>query len=87
MYNWSTDEKAFKKVDPKGYGLWRLEQAINYGEAGEKLDKKAVIKNWSKIKKNLDPYKKRLLEFLLWEKLYSLPDNLTFWNQSVKIQK
>ena len=37
MYNWSVDEKKFKKEDPEGYRLWRLVQLINYGLAGEKL--------------------------------------------------
>ena len=87
MYNWSVDEKAFKKKDPKGYKLWRLEQLINYGLDGEKLNEKEVKKAWPKIKEQLDPYKKRALEFFLWGKLYSLPNNLTFWNVSQKPTK
>ena len=31
MYNWSVDEKNFKKEDPQGYKIWKLEQLINYG--------------------------------------------------------
>ena len=87
MYNWSVDEKAFKKKDPKGYKLWRLTQLINYGLDGEKLDRNEVKKAWPKIKDRLDPYKKRAIEYLLWEKLYSLPNNLTFWNVSLPISK
>ena len=79
MINWSTDEKRFKKKYPKEYKLWRLTQLINYGLDGEKLDKKEVKKVWPKIKENLDPYKKRALEYLLWGKLSSLPNNLSFW--------
>ena len=82
MHNWSVDEKAFKKADPQGYRLWRLEQLINYGLDGEKLDEEEVKKAWPKIKDQLDPYKKRAVEYLLWGKLYSLPNNLTFWNVS-----
>lgn len=82
MYNWSTDEEQFKKKDPEGYKLWRLVQLINYGLDGEKLDEKELKKAWPKIKDRLDPYKKRVLEFFLWGKLYSLPNNLTFWNVS-----
>ena len=82
MYNWSTDEKKLKKENPRGYKIWRLEQLINYGLDGEKLDREEVKKAWSKIKDNIDPYKKRLLEYLLWGKLYLLPNNLTFWNLS-----
>lgn len=81
MWNWSVDEKKFKKKYPKEYRLWRLIQLINYGlDEGEKLDQKEVKKAWPKIKDKLDPYKARLIEFLLWKKQYSLPINLTFWN-------
>ena len=87
MYNWSTDEKKFKKEDPEGYKLWRLTQLINYGLDGEKLDRREVKRAWPKIKDSLDPYKKRALEYLLWEKLFSLPNNLTFYNLPQKIAK
>jgi len=80
MYNWSVDEKKFKKEHPEEYRLWRLTQLINYGLDGEKLDREEVKKAWPKTKNNLDPYKKRAMEYLLWGKLYSLPNNLTFWN-------
>ena len=56
MYNWSTDEKRFKKKNPQKYQLWRLEQLINYGLDGEKLDREEVKKAWPSIKGNLDPY-------------------------------
>ena len=29
MYNWSVDEKKFKKEDPEGYKIWKLEQGKN----------------------------------------------------------
>ncbi len=80
MYNWSTDEKKFRENDPKAYRLWRLTQLINYGLDGEKLDKQEVKNAWPKIKDKLDPYKARLIEFLLWDRLYSLPNNLNFWS-------
>lgn len=66
MYNWSVDEKKFKKEDPEGYEIWRLEQMINYGEPGEKLDKNLVLKYWSKIRNRIDPSYRKYLEFLLW---------------------
>ncbi|OGG19408.1 hypothetical protein A2721_02680 [Candidatus Gottesmanbacteria bacterium RIFCSPHIGHO2_01_FULL_47_48] len=87
MLNWSTDEKAFKKKDPKGYKLWRLTQLINFGLDGEKLSEKEVRKAWPKIKDRLDPYKGRLLEFLIWGKQYSLPNNISFWNWPLPTQK
>lgn len=68
MYNWSVDEKAFKKRDPGGYRLWRLTQLINYGLDGEKLDEKEVKYAWPKIKDRLDPHKAAYLEYLLWNK-------------------
>lgn len=82
MINWSTDEKEFEKKSPQEYKLWRLTQLINYGLDDEKLDRKEVKQAWSKIKDHLDPYKSRLIEFLLWGKQYSLPTNLNFWRLS-----
>lgn len=81
LWHWSTDIKKFKKENPEGFKIWRLKYLINYGlEDGEKLSKKEIIINWDKIKDDLDPYKKRAIEYLIWGKLYSLPNNLTFWN-------
>lgn len=68
MYNWSVDEKQFKKQDPEGYKIWRLEQTINYGKAGERIDERLVRKYWPKIKDNIDPFYREFLELLLWPK-------------------
>ena len=70
MYNWSIDEKKFKKEDPEGYKIWKLEQMINWGLGGEKLNEKLVKKYWEKL--FLDPESKNFLEFLLWPKKFSL---------------
>jgi len=67
MYNWSVDEKAFKKVDPEGYKIWRLEQMINYGQPGEKLSQKQVKKYWPKIRDRIKPDYRKYLELLLWQ--------------------
>ena len=64
MYNWSVDEKAFKKADPAGYERWRLEQLINYGLGNEKLNARLVRKHWRSL--YLDPITRRYLHFLLW---------------------
>lgn len=84
MYNWSVDEKAFKKADPEGYKIWRIEQMIHYGEPGEKLDKIEVKKYWQKIKDNLDPSYRFYLEFLLWprrkKKAFSQNTKKRYWN-------
>lgn len=82
MINWSTDEKEFKKTNPKEYKLWKITQLINYGLDGGKLDRNEVVKAWPNISDRLDPYKKRAMEYLLWGKLYLLPNNLNFWNLS-----
>lgn len=81
MYNWSTDEKKFKKADPEGYRLWRLKQLINYGLAGEKLSKKEIKKYWPKLKEAISSEEKRLIEFFLWGKQYSHPTRKFFWEK------
>ena len=68
MYNWSIDEKKFQKEDPEGYKIWKLEQMINYGEPGEKINEKLIRRHWRKIKNNIDPFYREFLEFLLWPK-------------------
>jgi len=80
MINWSTDEAKFKKENPKEYKIWRLAQLVNYGLKKERLDEEEIRENWDKIKNKLDPYKKRAIEYLIWGKLYSLPNNMSFWS-------
>ncbi|MBI4008929.1 hypothetical protein HY357_01735 [Candidatus Roizmanbacteria bacterium] len=78
--HWSVDEEKFKKDYPEEYRLWKLAFKINYGlDEGEKLDKEEVKKAWPKIKHEIDPYKARLIEYLIWGKIYSLPPNISFW--------
>ena len=86
MKNWSVDEKQLQK-NPEKYQIWRLEQLINFGLDDEKLDKAQLIRYWPQLRVNIDPYKKRFLEYLLWKKAYSLPDNLTFWNYKNRFSK
>ena len=38
MYNWNTDTKELEK-NPEEYTIWKLEQLINYGLDGEKLNR------------------------------------------------
>lgn len=86
MYNWNIDIAKLKE-NPEKLIIWRLEQMINYGLDEEKLNRKEVVRFWDKIKDNLDPYKRRAIEYLLWGKLYSLPNNLNFWSLSSKNHK
>ena len=64
MYNWSTDENALKKY-PKQHAIWKLEQMVNFGLNGGKINKKELKKYWDKLR--LDPSRKRFLELLLHE--------------------
>ena len=66
MYNWSVDEKQFKREDPEGYQIWRLEQMINWGLGNEKLSESLLRKYWKKI--FMDDITKKYLRFLLWQK-------------------
>lgn len=63
MYNWSVDLRELNKK-PKYALLWKIEQAINFGLNGEKLDKKLVRRFWNKIR--IDPARRKLLRLLLW---------------------
>ena len=66
MYNWSVDEEQFKQADPEGYEIWKLEQMINYDEAGEKLDARLVKDHWGELRGRLDVSYREFLELLLW---------------------
>ena len=78
--HWSVDEETFKKNHPEKYRLWKLAFTINHGlEKGEKLDREEVKAAWPKIKDEIDPHKARLIEYLLWGNLYSLPTNISYW--------
>lgn len=79
MYNWNIDVKKLKK-NKEEYTLWKLKQNINYGLNGDLLKRSDLVKYWGKIKAELDPYRARMIEFLLWKKKYSLPTNIGFWN-------
>ena len=64
MYNWSTNEEELLK-DPEKYAIWKLEQMVNFGLGGEKIDKNELKKYWLKI--NIDSSKRKFLELLLNE--------------------
>jgi hypothetical protein len=78
MLNWNTDEKIFKKLHPKEYKLWRITQLINYGLDGELLDEKEVIRVWPEIKDRLNPDRRKVLEFFIWNKKWSREPGLAF---------
>jgi len=64
MYNWNTDITQLKKT-PEKYTIWKLEQLINYGLDGEKLNRKELMHYWNKLK--IQPQYKKFLQFLLWK--------------------
>ena len=85
MYNWSTDTTKFKtKKDKK---VWELIQKLDYGAHGEKISKKEIARFWPQIKNHIAPDVKRLLEYVLWQKVSSLPINNSFWLPSSKMKK
>lgn len=63
MYNWNTDLSHFNKKSHQ-YRIWKLEQLINFGLNGEKLDLSLVKKYWSKLE--LDTQRKKFLKLILW---------------------
>lgn len=63
MYNWTVDTKQLKK-DKKKYAVWKLEQMVNFGLNGKKLNKADLKKHWLQL--NLDPKKKKYLFMILW---------------------
>ncbi len=62
MKNWSTDTTELKK-DPEKFSIWKLEQLINFGLDGEKIDKIELKKYWNLL--NLDPLKKKFLSLFV----------------------
>lgn len=62
MKNWSIDTTHFKK-DLSKYVIWKLEQLINFGLDGEKIDREELKSNLPYL--NLDPSKRKFIEYLL----------------------
>ncbi|MBI2097743.1 MAG: hypothetical protein HYT46_02315 [Candidatus Vogelbacteria bacterium] len=63
MKNWSIDEEKLKQY-PEKYAIWKLEQLINYGFDGEKINTSVLKKYWNKL--SIDPENRKFLSFLLW---------------------
>ncbi|HCS78637.1 TPA: hypothetical protein DIV55_02740 [Patescibacteria group bacterium] len=62
MYNWSIDKRALKKQST----AWRLNQLLNFGLNGEKLNLNLIKKHWKFL--SLDPARKKFLRLLIWGK-------------------
>lgn len=66
MYNWTVDEKRFKREDPEAYQKWRVLQLINYGLDGEKLDLDFLENTWPEIKeKVIDKLVRKYIEEII----------------------
>lgn len=78
---WDYDINELKKT--KSGRLLILERMINYGPSkGEKISLSQAKENWEKIKENLFPLQKQLLELLIWGKFQSLPKSKKlFWTR------
>lgn len=79
MKNWNTDLSKFENKDDKK--VWELVQKIEYGLDGQPISKKDVLAYWDEIKNVISIENKRLFEFLLWGRQYSLPTNNYFWTK------
>jgi len=62
MRNWSTDVTKLKQ-SPKEYTKWKLEQLINFGLDGEKLNEQELREYFPKL--NIDPGKRAFLQRIL----------------------
>jgi len=69
VYLWDYDEKELRKTE-KGR-IFILERMLNYGPGGKKIKLSEVKKYWKKL--NLFPFRRRLLELLIWNKYLSSP--------------
>ena len=62
MYNWSVDETKISK-NPEKYAIWKLEQMINYGLNGAKINEAELRRYWNKL--TIDPQRRKFLELIL----------------------
>lgn len=65
MYNWSVNTKSLRKSAEK-YNIWKLEQLVNFGLNGEKINTKLLKRYWDRL--NIDKNRKKILAFWLWQK-------------------
>ena len=60
--HWSVNEENMKN-DPVAQAIWTLEERINHGIGGEKIDKNLLIKYWNQI--SIDTFKRAALARVL----------------------
>lgn len=71
MHNWSTNLRALKK-SPRQFKNWQLEQMINFGADGKKINETELKGRWRELA--LDKDRRRFLGFLLWGKKFLTKD-------------
>ena len=62
MRNWSTDTKELEKTAEK-FSIWKLEQLINFGLDGAKINLIDLKRYWGKIV--IDPVKRKFLSMFV----------------------
>ena len=62
MKNWSTDTAELQK-NPEQFAIWRLEQLINFGLGGEKINLTELRKHWQAV--HIDPFKRVFLSLFV----------------------
>jgi len=60
--NWSTDTSRLEK-NKTAFAVWRLEQLINFGLEGEKIDIKELRTHWGIL--DIDPFKRKFLSLFV----------------------
>ncbi|MBI4257147.1 hypothetical protein HY626_03785 [Candidatus Uhrbacteria bacterium] len=63
MKNWSTDINVLKK-DPEAYAIWKIEQQVNFGLDGEKINESDLRTYWDRLE--IDPARRAFLKILLY---------------------
>ena len=58
MKNWSTNTKKLEET-PEKFSIWKLEQLINFGLDGAKINLDDLKTHWEKIR--IDPMKRKFL--------------------------
>jgi hypothetical protein len=84
MRNWGIDTTELEK-DPESFTIWKLEQLINFGTGGEKIDEKELRRYFDRLV--IDKNKKRFISFLLWGENYLKEWQDFFVNQAANSKK
>ncbi|MEK7535974.1 MAG: hypothetical protein AAB590_03100 [Patescibacteria group bacterium] len=63
MRNWSTDISKLAQ-NPTKMAIWELEQMVNFGLQGKKINVEKLRTYWNDLK--LDPYRRNYLASLIY---------------------